>query len=368
MLEKKKIAVLFGGCSTEYEVSLQSAYGVITHVDRDRYELYTIGLVKDSGQWLWYPGDPDRIAQDTWAKSPECIPVWLPTDRGVQGIYYQKDGRMQVLCLDGVFPILHGKNGEDGTVQGALSLAGIPVIGCGVLSSALCIDKEMAHQMAKQQGVLVPASRVVRKPYDTLQVWTDAKKLGYPLFVKPVRSGSSFGITMVQQEEELIPALERAFLYDTMVIMEEQIDGREVGCAIIGTDDLLLGEPDEIELSEGFFDYTEKYTLKPSSIHVPARFSPEISARIRKTAETIYRTLGCSGFARVDMFLTKDGKIYFNEVNTIPGFTPHSRFPNMMKAAGYSFDDIVNRILEDGICMKKEEHGSSCPYSTWSIM
>lgn len=127
------------------------------------------------------------------------------------------------------------------------------------------------------------------------------------------------------------------------------MDGREVGCAIIGTDDLLTGEPDEIELSEGFFDYTEKYTLKTSRIHVPARVSPETSARIRRTAEIIYRTLGCSGFARVDMFLTPEGKIYFNEVNTIPGFTSHSRFPNMLKAAGYSFEDLVNRILEDGI-------------------
>lgn len=349
MTGKKKIAILFGGYSTEYEVSLQSAYGVITHVNREKYELCLIGLAKESGQWLWYSGNPDRIAQNTWEESGECIPVYLPTDRNVQGIHYLKNGQMHVLHLDGVFPVLHGKNGEDGTVQGALSLAGIPVIGCGMLSSALCMDKELAHRTVKQKGVPVPDSCVIRKPYDALQVWTEAKKLGYPLFVKPVRSGSSFGITMVQQEEALIPALEHAFWHDTMVVMEERIDGREVGCAIIGTDDLLTGEPDEIELSEGFFDYTEKYTLKTSRIHVPARVSPETSARIRRTAEIIYRTLGCSGFARVDMFLTPEGKIYFNEVNTIPGFTSHSRFPNMLKAAGYSFEDLVNRILEDGI-------------------
>lgn len=349
MTEKKKIAILFGGCSTEYKVSLQSACGVMTHVDREKYELYLIGLARDSGQWFWYSGNPDRIAQDTWAESGECVPVYVPTDRSVHGIHYLEGGQMQVLYLDGVFPVLHGKNGEDGTVQGVLSLAGIPVIGCGLLSSALCMDKELAHRTVGQKGIPVPDSCMVRKPYDALQVWTDAKKLGYPLFVKPLRSGSSFGITMVQQEEELIPALERAFRHDTVVVMEEQIDGREVGCAVIGTDDLLIGEPDEIELSRGFFDYTEKYALKTSRIHVPARVSPEISGRIRRTAETIYRALGCSGFARVDMFLTPGGKIYFNEVNTIPGFTTHSRFPNMLKAAGYSFEDIVNRILEEGI-------------------
>lgn len=349
MTGKKKIAVLFGGCSTEYEVSLQSAYGVITHVDREKYELYLIGLARDSGQWLWYSGNPDRIAQDTWETGGECVPVYVPTDRSVQGLHYLKNGQMHVLRLDGVFPVLHGKNGEDGTVQGALSLAGIPVIGCGILSSALCMDKDLAHRTVKQKGVPVPDSCTVRKPYDTLQVWTDAEKLGYPLFVKPVRSGSSFGITMVQKEEELIPALERAFGHDTMVVMEKRIEGREVGCAIIGTDVLITGEPDEIELSEGFFDYTEKYTLKTSRIHVPARVTPETAGRIRRTAETVYRTLGCSGFARVDLFLTPEGKIYFNEVNTIPGFTPHSRFPNMLKAAGYSFEDLVNRILEERI-------------------
>lgn len=349
MNRKKKIAVLFGGYSTEYEVSLQSAYAVITHMDPNRYEAVPVGLAKENGQWFWYQGNPDRIAQNTWLKSRECVPVWVPTDRTVQGFQYWKDGQMHVLCLDGALPVLHGKNGEDGTVQGALSLAGIPVVGCGVLSSACCMDKELAHRMAAQQGVRAPESFLLKKPYHALQVQEDAGKLGYPLFVKPVRSGSSFGITMVQREEELIPALERAFAHDTMVVMEERIEGREVGCAVLGMDDLLMGEVDEIELSEGFFDYTEKYTLKTSKIHVPARISQETAERIRQTAEIIYRSLGCSGFARVDMFLTKDGQIYFNEVNTIPGFTPHSRFPNMLKAAGYSFEEIIGRILEEGL-------------------
>lgn len=346
---KKKIAILFGGCSSEYEVSLQSAWAVITHVNREKYEVIMIGLKKDSGQWFWYQGDPDEIARDSWCREEQCTPVYVPTDKEVRGLHYLENGQLKVLPLDGALPILHGKNGEDGTVQGTLELAGIPVIGCGVLSSALCMDKEMAHQAASQRGILVPDSYMIRKPYDALELWKQARKLKYPLFVKPVRAGSSFGITMVQREEELVPAVERAFEHDTMVIMEEAIEGREVGCAVIGTEELLTGEADEIELSAGFFDFTEKYTLKTSRIHVPARVDPETANRIRRTALTIYRALGCSGFARVDMFLTNDGDIYFNEVNTIPGFTSHSRFPNMLKAAGYSFEDIVDRILGEGL-------------------
>lgn len=347
-MEKKKVAVLFGGCSSEYEVSLQSAYGVICHADPEKYEMYFIGLHKTTGQWFWYQGNPDEIARDGWYQESWCTPVYVPTDRRVKGLCYRsEEGQQRVLHLDLALPVLHGKNGEDGTVQGALELAGIPVAGCGVLSSALCMDKEMAHRVAAWAGVLVPASVVVRKPYEALQVWKDAERLRYPLFVKPVRAGSSFGITMVTTEEGLIPALEQAFAHDTMVIMEEQIQGREVGCALIGNRELLAGEPDEIELSEGFFDYTEKYTLKTSRIHVPARVSPETAAQIKRTAKQVYRALGCSGFARVDLFLTEDGRLYLNEVNTIPGFTVHSRFPNMMKAAGLSLEDVVSRILEE---------------------
>ncbi len=348
-MKKKKVVVLFGGCSSEYEVSLQSAYGVISHINREKYEVLYIGLHRTTGQWFWYQGDPDRIARDTWYQSGLCTPVYIPTDRSVQGLYYEQNGTFRVLKIHKVLPILHGKNGEDGTVQGALTLAGIPVAGCDLLSSALCMDKEMAHRVVAGAGVLIPASVLLRKPYEVLQVWADGKKIGYPLFVKPVRAGSSFGITLVRTEEELVPALEQAFEHDNMVIMEERIDGREVGCAVIGTDRLLVGEADEIQLSEGFFDYTEKYSLKTSQIHVPARVDSETAGRIRQTAKTIYHVLGCKGFARVDLFLTDDGRLYFNEVNTIPGFTEHSRFPNMMKAAGHSFEEIVDRILAEEV-------------------
>lgn len=178
-----------------------------------------------------------------------------------------------------------------------------------------------------------------------------ALELGYPLFVKPVRSGSSFGISKVLHEQDLALAVESASLHDSTVILEEMVDGFEVGCAVLGNKDsnLIVGEVDEIELSDGFFDYTEKYTLKISSIHVPARISPQKSKEIKETALEIYKALSCCCFARVDMFLTPAGEIYFNEVNTIPGFTEHSRYPNMLKETGLPFAEVIERLIEMGV-------------------
>lgn len=355
-INNKVLAVFFGGCSPEYEVSLQSAYGIITHVDREDFQLVLIGIHRETGQWYLYNGAPERIPIDCWYSKENCIPVFLSMDKTHHGLYYigrsDKHGspesiiEIKGLSLDAALPVLHGKNGEDGTLQGALELAGIPVIGCGILSSALCMDKELAHRIAEAAGVRTAKCLVIQHSFDRFLIKNSAGELGYPLFVKPLRAGSSFGISMVLKEEDLMTAIENAFLHDSQVLLEEAIPGFEVGCAILGTKDPIIGEVDEIELSDGFFDYTEKYTLKTSNIHVPARISPEKADQIKKTALTVYRALGCSGFARVDMFLTPEGFIYFNEVNTIPGFTSHSRFPNMLKASGLSFRKIINRLLE----------------------
>ena len=346
MKNRKKIAVLFGGCSSEYEVSLQSAYAVITHIDTEQYELVLIGITK-TGKWYLYQGDPVNILGDSWYNEEECIPAVVSPDKELHGILLMKGRETEEISLDGARPILHGKNGEDGTVQGALELAEIPVIGCGTMSSAVCMDKEMAHRLAGEQGVKVPRSYTIpREDLNLMDIKIKGRELGYPLFVKPLRAGSSFGITRVEKAEDLRLAVEHAFEYDSSVILEEMIAGFEVGCAVLGTKELMTGAVDEIELSEGFFDYTEKYTLKTSKIHVPARISPEKAKEIQETAKIIYRGLGCNYFARVDMFLTPSGEIYFNEVNTIPGFTSHSRYPNMMKAAGVSFEELLSRLLE----------------------
>ena len=342
--EKKKIGVLFGGCSTEYGVSLQSAHAVITHMDREKYEPVLIGITRE-GNWYLYRGEVEKIPEDTWQSDPGCRQVVMSPDRELHGLWVWEQEGVKALSLDAAFPVLHGKNGEDGTVQGVLELAGVPVVGCTILASALCMDKDMAHVVAAAAGVRVPASGLINR-WEKVKAKEVADRLGYPVFVKPLRAGSSFGITKVLSEKQLMDAVEAAFAHDSCVIMEEMIRGFEVGCAVMGQEQLTMGAVDEIELSQGFFDFEEKYTLKTSDIHVPARISREKAEEIRQTAAVIYRALRCSGFARVDMFLTPEGNIYFNEVNTIPGFTAHSRYPSMMKEIGMSFEEIVNSLIE----------------------
>lgn len=344
----KKIAVLFGGCSSEYKVSLQSAYAVLSHINREKYEPVLVGITLD-GNWYLYQGDWEKIPKNQWYAKEDCKPVVVLPDHKLHGLMVYGKKEPEYISLDGAFPILHGKNGEDGTVQGILELGGIPVIGCNTMSSAIGMDKETAHRLAAAWGVKVPDSVLISDQNNCGQALYYGRKLGYPLFVKPLRAGSSFGITKVAAEEELEEALKEAFRYDKDVVMEEAIEGFEVGCAVLGTEELFLGEVDEIELSEGFFDYTEKYTLKTSNIHVPARITKEKAEAIKDTAAKIYRALGCRCFARVDMFLTPEGEIYFNEVNTIPGFTAHSRYPNMMKAAGISFGELIERLMEQAV-------------------
>ena len=342
MMEQKKIAVLFGGSSPEYGVSLESAYAVLSHMDREKFCPVPVGISPD-GRWCRYTGPLENIRTDTWLDPAFCVPVAaLP----VAGLLELGEGEPQMIHLDAAFPVLHGKNGEDGTAQGLLELAGIPLVGCGVLASAVCMDKDRAHKLAHAAGVAVPASFVLEQWEDRAEGLKRAEELGYPLFVKPVRAGSSYGITRVREAAALPAAIELAFRYDDRVIVEEAISGFEVGCAVLGNSTLTVGVPDEIELSGGFFDFTEKYTLKTSAIHVPARISREKAEQVRETAKTIYRALGCRGFARVDMFLDDGGRIVFNEVNTIPGFTAHSRYPNMMKAAGLSFEQVITAVIE----------------------
>lgn len=341
---KKNIAVLFGGCSPEYGVSLQSAYAVVRRIDTEKYRPVLIGI-SSKGDWFRFDGEPEKIAADTWCNPSDCVAATLSPNRTAHALLVLRPDGVETVPIDAAFPVLHGKNGEDGTVQGLFELTGIPLVGCGTLSSALCMDKDRAHKLAHAAGVPVPASFVLGKNSDAETALSQAESLGYPLFVKPVRAGSSYGITRVTGPHELPAAIQSAFGYDDEVIVEENILGFEVGCAVMGNDALTVGEIDEIELADGFFNFTEKYTLKTSAIHVPARISKEKAEEIKRTGKVIYRALGCRDFARVDMFLTPAGKIVFNEVNTIPGFTSHSRYPSMMKAAGIPFEQVISHVI-----------------------
>ncbi len=342
--QKRTIAVLFGGTSSEYEVSLQSAAAVIDHIDPAAYHVVLLGITK-AGHWMRFLGTTDQIRSDTWETASH--PAIISPDRHTHGLLELTPEDVKITRLDAALPILHGTCGEDGTVQGLLELAGIPCIGCGCLASALCMDKDAAHKLAASVGIRVPESVVLTHMGSSEWLAARTGHLTYPLFVKPVNAGSSFGITKVTDPEKLPDAAVNAFSYDTSIIIEEEIEGFEVGCAILGTDHLLAGAVDEIELSDGFFDFTEKYHLHTSKIHMPARIDEVTARRIQETAKLLYRTMHCSGFARVDCFLTPHGEIVFNEINTIPGFTDHSRFPNMMKGAGLSFSELIHTMIEE---------------------
>lgn len=341
------ILVLFGGCSTEYEVSLQSAHAVLQVLDYSRYVPLTVGITRE-GRWLRYNGDISCLETGDWQEQPSCVPCALSLDRGDRRLLWL-DGSGASEAFDAAFPVLHGKNGEDGTVQGLLELIGTPIIGCGALSSALCMDKDRAHKLASLAGVRVPRSFLFCRGAVMPQIAQTAEELGYPIFVKPVRAGSSFGVSKVNGPDQLPAAVQTAFAHDREILLEEAIPGFEVGCAVMGNEELTAGAVDEIELADGFFDYTEKYNLITSRIHCPAQIDLEKAAEIQETAKRIYRALDCRVFARVDLFLTPNGEIVFNEVNTIPGFTSHSRYPGMMDAIGLEFGKLVNRLVELGV-------------------
>lgn len=356
-MAKKTLAVLFGGCSTEYSVSLESAYAVLTNLNPENYDIIPIGITRE-GDWYRYLGSYEKLTDNTWMNATdELIPVAVSPNRSVHGIveFLPDPGahspdrphlsacKVRVTRIDLAFPVLHGKCGEDGTVQGVFELAGIPVIGCDTLSSALCMDKDRAHRLVCAAGIAVPKAVTIRD-YEAENAPSLTAHLTYPLFVKPVRAGSSYGISKIFSPDELAAAVALAFSHDSEVIVEENIEGFEVGCAVIGISDLFVGRVDEVSLTQGFFDYAEKYERATAVIHMPARIDPDTETRIQNTAKQIYRALGCSGFARVDLFLTPDGAIVFNEVNSIPGLTAMSRFPTMMKGAGLSFPELLDKL------------------------
>lgn len=341
----KKIGIIFGGCSPEYEISLESAYSVISNINKEKYEIILIGITKD-GDWYKYEGDAENIKNNTWREKGKCTKVVISSSKNDKGIIEIKEEGTKLTKLDLIFPVLHGKNGEDGTVQGLIELSGIPLIGCDLLSSGLCMDKYVSHKLVESYGIKVAKNITIDKNTTKEEIKNKVKELKYPLFIKPMRAGSSFGITKIEKETELEPAIKEAFKYDTEIIIEENIDGIEVGCAVLGNEELIVGEVDEISLSEGFFNYTEKYTLKTSQIYCPARIDKKISEDIKETAKKIYKILKCKDFARVDMFLTKENEIYFNEINTIPGFTSHSRYPNMMKQIGIEFNELIQKLID----------------------
>jgi D-alanine---(R)-lactate ligase len=337
-MDKLKVGILFGGSSEEHPVSVKSAQEVAKHLDLEKYEPFWIGITK-SGAWKLCQG-PDA----DWEVG-DCRPVVLSPDSSVHGLLVLEEGRFETIRLDVVLPLLHGRYGEDGATQGLLELSGIPYGGCDVQSSALCMDKSLAYVVTSNAGIATPKFWIV-----TGDKSVDPDLLAYPVFVKPARSGSSFGVSKVSRPEELPDALEVARQYDSKVLIEEAVVGSEIGCAVLGNgEDLTVGEVDHVSLSHGFFRIHQESTPESGSENatfiVPADIPEKSRALVQETAKAIYRALGCRGLARVDMFLKEDGQVVLNEVNTLPGMTSYSRYPRMMAAAGLSLGEVIDRIV-----------------------
>lgn len=337
-----KIGILFGGCCEEHPISVKSARQVARHLDTDKYEPFYIGITT-TGAWKLCDG-PER----DW-ENGSSRPAVLSPDRGVHGLLVLEPGRSATISLDVVLPVLHGKLGEDGAMQGLLELSGIPYVGCDVQSSALCMDKSLAYIVARSAGIATPAFWTV-----TANENVDPDGFTYPVFVKPARSGSSFGVSKASRPEELLSAVGTARRYDSKVLIEEAVVGSEVGCAVLGSGlDLTVGEVDQIALSYGFFKIHQESDPETGSdnatVIVPADIGAESRSLVQETARVIYRALGCTGLARVDMFLRQDGTVVLNEVNTLPGMTSYSRYPRMMAAAGLSFADVIDRTVSSAL-------------------
>jgi D-alanine--(R)-lactate ligase len=328
-MKKLKIAILFGGRAEEHPVSIKSAQQVAQHLDTEKYEPFWIGITQD-GAWKLCDGPYTDWENGT------CYPAVLSPDSSVHGLLVMEQGQYKTIRLDVILPVLHGRLGEGGAMQGLMELSGIPYVGCDVQSSALCMDKSLAYTVVRSAGIATPNFWVVMTDEKV-----DPDTFTYPIFVKPARSGSSFGVTKVSQKAELSAAMATARQYDSKVVIEEAVVASEVGCAVLGNDsDLAVGEPDQIRLSHGFFKIHQEDNPESgsenSTIIVPADIPAE-------TAKAIYSALGCRGLARVDMFLKEDDSIVLNEVNTLPGLTSYSRYPRMMEAAGVPFAEMIDR-------------------------
>jgi D-alanine--(R)-lactate ligase len=345
-MDRLKLGIIFGGADEEHPISVKSAQEVAKNLDGQKYEPLWIGITA-SGSWKLCDGpDPG------WDRG-DCRTAVLSPDRSVHGLLVLEPGGAEPIRLDVVLPVLHGRLGEGGAIQGLLELSGVPYVGCDVQSSALCMDKSLAYTVVGSAGIATPNFWVVAGDEKV-----DLDQLPYPVFVKPARSGSSFGVSKVRQEDELDSALQSARRYDSKVVIEEAVVGSEVGCAILGERfGLVSGEVDQIAISHGFFRIHQELSPESGSENstfiVPADICEESRQLVQETAKAIYRALGCHGLARVDLFLKDDGQVVFNEVNTLPGLTSYSRYPRMMAAAGLPLSDVIDRLVAMALHRKR---------------
>ncbi len=349
-MRKLSVCVLFGGVSPEHEVSLRSAESVLNNLDTEKYNIFPVGIKKD-GDWVLYGGkDYSLLPSGQWEACPKNRRAAISPVRG-QGLLSFEGDCVVREHIDVVFPVLHGENGEDGSMQGLLQIAGLPYVGPHVAASAAAMDKCMTKLVAEQAHVRQAAWQLVTR--EELQCNEEAAmdaveaKFSYPVFVKPAGTGSSVGVSKVKNREKLSEALHRAAKFDAKVMVEEFINGREVEVAVLGNETPAASICGEIEAGAEFYDYDAKYISDCAKLYIPARISDNAAEQVRDTAVRVYTALGCQGLSRVDFFVTYDGEeVVFNEINTIPGFTSISMYPKLFEASGIPYAQLLDRLLE----------------------
>ncbi len=352
--KRLRVGIFFGGRSGEHEVSLASAASVIRGLDPDKYEAVPIGISKE-GHWL-IGGAAQKMLPEVLKGGQRVMMTADPTDAALVKL----DGSGGGQRLDVVFPVMHGTFGEDGTIQGMLDLAGLPFVGAGVLGSAIGMDKDVSKRLLQAAKIpVVPWLTVFRhewesKPQD-IQAAVEAK-FPYPVFVKPATLGSSVGMTKVHSREELAPALNLAAEFAMKILVEQCVVAREIEVAVLGNHDPQASVPGEIVPHREFYDYAAKYLEEGTRLLIPAKLTPVQQKKIQGYAIEAFRVLELSGMARVDFFLEKEGgKIYLNEVNTIPGFTSISMYPKMWEASGIPFRELIDKLIELALEIHREK-------------
>lgn len=369
-ISKLKVGVIFGGRSGEHEVSLVSANSIINALNPSKYEVIPVGISRKGG---WTVGvKPDAMIEHCRNNEQEQL-AFIGSDAGKASfncdsecsglVLLDKPETSSQVQLDVLFPVVHGTYGEDGTLQGMLEMAGLPYVGCGVLASAVGMDKGFSKKLFRESGLdVAPGLEFLRNDWkknpDKICVSIE-NELGYPCFVKPTNSGSSVGISKAKDRASLVEAMHMAARYDRKILVEAFVNGREIEVSVLGNDEPSASLPGEIVPCNEFYDYSAKYVDDRSELKIPADLSEEQVAKIREMAIRAYKAIDCSGMARVDFFLERDtGRIIINEINTIPGFTSISMYPKLWEASGTSYEQLVDRLIELAIERHQERQES----------
>ena len=345
MKKKTRVAILYGGKSAEHEISLQSAKNIVEAIDKKKYEVLLIGIDK-KGQWVLFEAFARRWPKRIALNSEKKMVALIPGKNG--GRLVTVSGRRAWTPVDVVFPVLHGPFGEDGTVQGLLKLANVPFVGAGVLGSAAGMDKDVMKRLLRDAGIGIAKFFVFDRTAPREIVFDEIERqLGLPFFIKPANLGSSVGIHKVKDKQQFEQALRDAFQYDSKILIEEYIQGREIECSVLGNDHPIASLPGEIIPQHEFYSYEAKYLDEKGAIlEIPAELPAEVTKEIQDIAIQSFKTLCCEGMARVDFFLRDNREVIVNEINTIPGFTKISMYPKLWEASGISYTELIDRLIQ----------------------